>query len=283
MVDYPIGDLVAERVRAMGVDAVLQALRARRRPRAEHRDRLQRPRPRRPRPGRVLQPQQRGRGAAEARRLRLGRDLRRRRPLVPQRRHLRGAVGDDRRADHRGDAGREGARGGRVLRSELPREAVERRGRRTRARARQSSAGSSSTWTCSSATKRTCRRAWASQGPEVAATSKLDPDGVLRDDRRGRREVPADQGRRHDAARRALHQPPHAGAPSRGSTGQRISRRRATSTSTTASAAATGSPPGLFYGLLTGESPSESVRLGWAHGALVTTFPGDTTMATSIR
>ena len=37
---------------------------------------------------------------------------------------------------------------------------------------------------------------------------------------------------------------------------------------------------GFFYGLLTGESPDEAVKLGWAHGALVTTFPGDTTMAT---
>ena len=37
---------------------------------------------------------------------------------------------------------------------------------------------------------------------------------------------------------------------------------------------------GFFYGLLAGESPEEAVRLGWAHGALVTTFPGDTTMAT---
>jgi 2-dehydro-3-deoxygluconokinase len=37
---------------------------------------------------------------------------------------------------------------------------------------------------------------------------------------------------------------------------------------------------GLFYGLLTGESPEQSLRLGWAHGALMTTFPGDTTMAT---
>jgi 2-dehydro-3-deoxygluconokinase len=36
----------------------------------------------------------------------------------------------------------------------------------------------------------------------------------------------------------------------------------------------------LFYGLLTGESPEEALRLGWAHGALVCTFPGDTTMAT---
>ena len=38
---------------------------------------------------------------------------------------------------------------------------------------------------------------------------------------------------------------------------------------------------GFFYGLLTGESPEQAVRLGWAHGALLTTFPGDTTMATA--
>ena len=37
---------------------------------------------------------------------------------------------------------------------------------------------------------------------------------------------------------------------------------------------------GFFYGLLTGESPENAVRLGWAHGALLTTYPGDTTMAT---
>ena len=37
---------------------------------------------------------------------------------------------------------------------------------------------------------------------------------------------------------------------------------------------------GFFYGLLTGEPEQEAVNLGWAHGALVTTFPGDTTMAT---
>jgi 2-dehydro-3-deoxygluconokinase len=37
---------------------------------------------------------------------------------------------------------------------------------------------------------------------------------------------------------------------------------------------------GLFYGLLAGEAPEEAVKLGWAHGALITTYPGDTTMAT---
>jgi 2-dehydro-3-deoxygluconokinase len=37
---------------------------------------------------------------------------------------------------------------------------------------------------------------------------------------------------------------------------------------------------GFIYGLLSGEAPEEAVKLGWAHGALLTTFPGDTTMAT---
>jgi 2-dehydro-3-deoxygluconokinase len=36
---------------------------------------------------------------------------------------------------------------------------------------------------------------------------------------------------------------------------------------------------GLFYGFLAGLEPEESLKLGWAHGALLTTFPGDTTMA----
>src|SRR6202521_3686206 len=37
---------------------------------------------------------------------------------------------------------------------------------------------------------------------------------------------------------------------------------------------------GFIYGLLNGETPEEAIKLGWAHGALMTTFPGDTTMAT---
>jgi 2-dehydro-3-deoxygluconokinase len=36
---------------------------------------------------------------------------------------------------------------------------------------------------------------------------------------------------------------------------------------------------GLIYGSLAGKDPEQSLRLGWAHGALLTTFPGDTTMA----
>lgn len=37
---------------------------------------------------------------------------------------------------------------------------------------------------------------------------------------------------------------------------------------------------GFFYGLLSGAEPEEALKLGWAHGALLATFPGDTTMAT---
>jgi 2-dehydro-3-deoxygluconokinase len=35
---------------------------------------------------------------------------------------------------------------------------------------------------------------------------------------------------------------------------------------------------GMIYGLLSGETPTEALKLGWAHGALLTTTPGDTTM-----
>ncbi len=36
---------------------------------------------------------------------------------------------------------------------------------------------------------------------------------------------------------------------------------------------------GLIYGLLTGRSPEEALRLGWAHGAFLTTYHGDISMA----
>jgi 2-dehydro-3-deoxygluconokinase len=37
---------------------------------------------------------------------------------------------------------------------------------------------------------------------------------------------------------------------------------------------------GFIYSLLSGGTPEEAIKLGWAHGALVTTTPGDTTMVT---
>ena len=148
-----------------GREALLQALQARRRQRPEHGHRLQRPRPGRARPGGVLQPLQRSRRAAEARRFRLEDDLRGRRALVPQRRHFRRPLGDHRRSDHRRHAGRQGRRRRRLVRPELPRQALEHLRRRTTAPSPCSTA-SSRTWTCWSATKRTCRRAWAFPGPK---------------------------------------------------------------------------------------------------------------------
>ncbi|MFK7736872.1 MAG: PfkB family carbohydrate kinase [Pirellulaceae bacterium] len=36
---------------------------------------------------------------------------------------------------------------------------------------------------------------------------------------------------------------------------------------------------GLFYGMLDGREPEQALRLGWGHGALLTTFTGDVTQA----
>jgi len=36
---------------------------------------------------------------------------------------------------------------------------------------------------------------------------------------------------------------------------------------------------GLIYGLISGRLPEDALRLGWAHGAFLTTYPGDVTMA----
>lgn len=36
---------------------------------------------------------------------------------------------------------------------------------------------------------------------------------------------------------------------------------------------------GLIYGMIAGRPTQEALNLGWAHGALLTTFPGDVTMA----
>jgi 2-dehydro-3-deoxygluconokinase len=38
---------------------------------------------------------------------------------------------------------------------------------------------------------------------------------------------------------------------------------------------------GVIYGLISGRSPEDALRLGWASGALVTTYPGDVSLATA--
>ncbi len=37
---------------------------------------------------------------------------------------------------------------------------------------------------------------------------------------------------------------------------------------------------GLIYSFLDGRSAEQALKIGWAHGALLTTFPGDVTRAT---
>ena len=134
-------------------------------------------------------------------------------------------------------------------------------------------------WTCWSATRRTCKRASALKGPDVTAKSKLDPSvffGMI------------DSVVKHfpnvkmvATTLREVH------STNRHSWGAVAWIDGKTYTSPTCEldvhdrvGGGDGFASGFFYGLLTGESPQESVNLGWAHGALLTTFPGDTTMAT---
>ena len=102
-------------------------------------------------------------------------DLRQGRPLVPLRRHLRRALGDDLRADHRGDEGRQGRRGDHLVRPELPGQALGLGRRRREGRSeviRRDRRATSTPW---SATRKTCRRAWASTGPDVDVEVEARP------------------------------------------------------------------------------------------------------------
>ncbi len=117
-------------------------------------------------------------------------------------------------------------------------------------------------------------------GPEVAAKSKLDPSAFFGMIDRVIAEAPAGEGGRDHAARRALDQPPLVER-------RRVGERQDATSRPTAEldvhdrvGGGDGFASGFFYGLLTGETVEEALRLGWAHGALLTTFPGDTTMAT---
>ena len=91
---------------------------------------------------------------------------------------------------------------------------------------------------------------------------------------------PAGQGGGDDAARGALHQPPQLERRGLGRRQDLHRRPPPSSTCSTASAAATASRPASSTACSPAHNPEEAVKLGWAHGALLTTFPGDTTMAT---
>ena len=241
MVKYPIGELVQARVRETGVTPFYKWF--------EHdgvrgpniatvySDRGYGVRA----AGGLLQPRQRGRRPAQAGRLRLGQDLRPRRALVPLRGHLRRALRDDRAADHRGDAGRQGRRGHHVVRPELPGQALGVRRRRG-----AGPAGHQEDRRPPRRAVRQRRRPADGPGhrrPRRDLQVEARPRHVLHADRPGRRAASQHQAGGDDLARGAFDQPARLG-------GRAVARRpavrepdAASSTSSTASAAATASPP----------------------------------------
>ena len=189
----------------------------------------------------------------EAGRLRLERHLRGRRPLGAQRRHLRVARHADRRPHRRLHEGGEGARGGHVLRPQLPREAVEdlrrrrpcRRGAAQHRRPRRRAGG---------------QRGGPAEGPRHARAGgrgqvEARSHRVLRDDRPRQQAAPQREGRGDDAARGALDQPPQL---ERGGVDRRQDLHRPDGRArraTTASAAATGSRRGSSTGCSRARAP----------------------------
>jgi 2-dehydro-3-deoxygluconokinase len=116
-------------------------------------------------------------------------------------------------------------------------------------------------------------------GPEVAAKSKLDPSiffGMI-EDVRGKypqvKVVAATLREVHSTNR-------HSWSAVAWINGETYSAPTAELDVLDRVGGGDGFAAGLFYGLLTGEDPGEAVKLGWAHGAMMTTFHGDSTMAT---
>ena len=116
-------------------------------------------------------------------------------------------------------------------------------------------------------------------GPEVAAKSKLDPSAFI--------SMMANVTKKHPQIKIVATTMREVHSTNRHSWGAVAWVNGETVTSPTCEldvvdrvGGGDGYAAGFFYGLLNGDSPQEAVNLGWAHGALLTTFPGDTTMAT---
>ena len=116
-------------------------------------------------------------------------------------------------------------------------------------------------------------------GPEVHAKSKLDPSAFFGMIDNVIKKYPQRQDRRDDAARSALDQPAQL---ERGGLDRRQDLHGADGELDVHDRVGGGDgfAAGFSMACLTGENPQEAVKLGWAHGALLTTFPGDTTMCT---
>ena len=261
MVDYPIGDLIAERVKAMGVRPFYK--------RFEHNGVNG--------PNMAAVYSDRGQGE--------------RAPVVFYNRSNEAAArlkpGDfdwdaifGAGVDCRGNAGGEGCRRSDLLRSELPGEALEnfrqrgpRSGNRRAHRRKRRGPGRERRGPAEGAGR---SRPGDRRGIEIKIETR--PERLFRNDRSGHRAASADQDSRDDPARGPLDEPSQLG---RGCVDQwGDARCSEPGTLRFQCRGWDGFASGFFYGLLTGTSPEEAVKLGWAHGALLTTFPGDTTMAT---
>jgi 2-dehydro-3-deoxygluconokinase len=116
-------------------------------------------------------------------------------------------------------------------------------------------------------------------GPEIAAESKLDPGAFLTMMERVTRKHP--QVKIVATTLRAVHSTNrHSWGAVAWLNGQTVLSPRCELDVVDRVGGGDGFAAGLFYGLLANEPEEEAVKLGWAHGALMTTFPGDTSMAT---
>jgi 2-dehydro-3-deoxygluconokinase len=137
---------------------------------------------------------------------------------------------------------------------------------------------SSNTWTSSWGNEEDLQKGLGVRGPEVAAASKLDPSAFI-----GMME---DVHAKHPDVKivattlREVHSTNrHGWSAVAWINGQTLTAPTAELDVLDRVGGGDGFASGFFYGLLAGESPDEAIKLGWAHGALLTTFPGDTTMS----
>ena len=279
MVKYPIGELIQHAVREAGVTPFYKWFEHDGDPRPSVATVFSDRGMGCPAAGRLLQPLERGGARCSSRGdFDWAGDSQGRRPLSSTPGGIFAALsGDDRRTDPRRHPGREGEQGDRLVRPELP-------GAKLWAAAGGLSRAHSvlakivSNVDALIGNEEDLQKGLGVPGPDVESSSKLDPekffgliDNVVKKFPNIKmvattlREVHSTN--RHDwAAVLWLEESAHVSPTTHLDVIDRIG-------------GGDGFASGLIYGLLTGRSPEEALRLGWAHGALLTTFPGDVSMA----
>src|SRR5215210_4358656 len=116
------------------------------------------------------------------------------------------------------------------------------------------------------------------RGPEVAAASKLDPTAFFGMMEQVKGKHPAVKIVA-TTLREVLSTSRHRWSAVTWVNGRRVTAPTADLDVIDRVGGGDGFASGFIYGLLSGELAEDALKLGWAHGALLTTFPGDTTMA----